>query len=531
MAAPPGFDKWYRYAIDRNSSVIDDFDSIMRDLRPFESLTPILLRQRTAEARQDPFNDVSAIIIRNGKAMAHPDVRDTHRWMMEGVISMISRFEEFLPDMDLAFNTNDEPRVITKAGGQPGKLIPAADSQLRKSPADILKISRSYYSKDRAASWGDQLPIERGVFEHLSFQNVFYSFGVYACSRQSKTRYLWDHSQLCSSCMTPHSDGVFLRDWKLSNEPCHQPDLAMLHGLYSSPAAFKGTHDLFPIFSQSKAPHFDDILYPSAWNYQDKAVYAPSLENPDPPFPNKNATLFWRGSTTEGVSPGSGVWTGFARQRFHQILNSLSSAPAFVLLPTNPTTWHHTYLTPSALHSHLPADMKFIDPIQRCGEPDCTRQAADLGPLVGPSDFQSHWSYKYLLDLDGAGFSGRFLPFLYSRSLPFKAALFREWYDDRLRAWTHFVPLDLRGTGLWATLLYFAGWRGVGAHEVEGERIAEEGRRWAGKVLRKEDMEIYMFRLLLEWGRLTDDAREEMGLSLEEARRIEQAWEREGWSG
>ena len=43
----------------------------------------------------------------------------------------------------------------------------------------------------------------------------------------------------------------------------------------------------------------------------------------------------------------------------------------------------------------------------------------------------------------------------------------------------------------------------------EGEKIAEEGREWAGKVLRKEDMEIYFYRLLLEWGRMTDDRRDE----------------------
>jgi len=33
-------------------------------------------------------------------------------------------------------------------------------------------------------------------------------------------------------------------------------------------------------------------------------------------------------------------------------------------------------------------------------------------------------------------------------------------------------------------------------------------------VLRKEDMEVYMFRLLLEWGRLTDDKRTEVGFRL-----------------
>ncbi|KAK4947270.1 hypothetical protein LTR28_007655, partial [Elasticomyces elasticus] len=124
----------------------------------------------------------------------------------------------------------------------------------------------------------------------------------------------------------------------------------------------------------------------------------------------------------------------------------------------------------------------------------------------------------YLLDLDGAGFSGRFLPFLQSHSLPIKAALFREWYDSCLTPWLHFVPLDSRGHGFWATLGYFVGLKGndlAKAHETEAEAIAEKGREWAGKVLRKEDMEVYFFRLLLEWGRLTDDKRNELGFTME----------------
>lgn len=92
-----------------------------------------------------------------------------------------------------------------------------------------------------------------------------------------------------------------------------------------------------------------------------------------------------------------------------------------------------------------------------------------------------------------------------------------------MEAWVHFVPLDLRGQGFWATLAYFQGMyydapgdqRGgeivVEAHQREAERIARQGREWAEKVLRKEDMEVYLFRLLLEWGRLTDEGREGLG--------------------
>lgn len=83
--------------------------------------------------------------------------------------------------------------------------------------------------------------------------------------------------------------------------------------------------------------------------------------------------------------------------------------------------------------------------------------------------------------------------------------------------------MDVRLHGLLATLAYFTGTAGLegggGGDGVggtkgnvkAGEMIAEAGREWAGKVLRKEDMEIYMFRLLLEWGRLTDDRRDEIG--------------------
>lgn len=67
-----------------------------------------------------------------------------------------------------------------------------------------------------------------------------------------------------------------------------------------------------------------------------------------------------------------------------------------------------------------------------------------------------------------------------------------------------------------ATAAYFTGTGAGGTVTVKGnvaagERIAEAGREWADRVLRKEDMEIYMFRLLLEWGRLTDDRRDEIG--------------------
>ena len=45
------------------------------------------------------------------------------------------------------------------------------------------------------------------------------------------------------------------------------------------------------------------------------------------------------------------------------------------------------------------------------------------------------------------------------------------------------------------------------------ERIARQGREWAESVLRKEDMLVYVYRLLLEYARVSDPDREEMGFA------------------
>ncbi|KAF2171676.1 glycosyltransferase family 90 protein [Zasmidium cellare ATCC 36951] len=526
---PPGFDHWYRYATERNSTVIDSFDSIHHDLDPFYALEPQQIRHRTWEMIANQWNDVAGISIRNGQVTVAPNIVPTHRWMADGLAELIGKFAKWLPDMDLAFNLNDECRVsVPYEDVVPMRQI-AQNKRLNQQQR--RDDARTSFSDGRAEQWKaiaeDEVP--DSPLEEISWQYSFHRFGSVGCPPNSPARRLrhWDVGSFCTECAYPQSLGAFLSNWTVAGDICHQPDLADLHGLYLSPASFKGTHELYPLFSQSKANGFNDILYPSAWNYLEKAKYDPNDDNPDRPFSEKNDTIFWRGATSEGVSQGRGQWRGMARQRFIHLANNInnSAPPQPLLLPTERGGKLSYWTLPSSeLTDLLKADIHVVDSIARCAGPDCEHQAEEFAPLVPPSDFQHHWTYKFLLDLDGAGFSGRFLPFLQSRSLPFKAALFREWWDDRVTAWAHFIPLDLRGHGFWATLAYFQGLDGkiaggsvevkMDPHVQAAERIAEAGREWAEQVLRKEDMEIYFFRLLLEWGRLTDDRRDELGVRI-----------------
>lgn len=516
---PPGFDAWYRYATARNSVIIDDYDTMMEDLLPFWGISPAEIRLRTQQVISDEWNEVSEVIIRNGHAELGPNFLPTHRWMLEGAINLVKDFSTYLPDMVVAFNLNDEPRVAV-----PYKNMQRLRGAGTGSSERLDKSVHHTWSAGRATTWPvleDLRPTR--PFEDHSRTNAF-STGTVACPPSSfaQRATAWDSSILCTSCAAPHSHGLFLSNWTLSASPCHQPDLRNLHGFYLSPAAFKPSHQLLPIFSQSKVAGYADILYPSPWNYIDKVSYNPTDEHPDRPFAEKENTLFWRGATSEGVSR-HGTWKGMTRQRLVHLSNNLSTtttsrSPTLPLLPNknDDPNGKYTYQTPNPTTSlNLSLDIAIVDGIARAWDSDGAAQTAEFG-FAPRTDFQHHWRYRYLMDVDGAGFSGRFLPFLQSGSLPFRAAIFRCWWDGRLTAWRHFVPVDVRLHGLMATAAYFTG-AGAGGtvtmkgNAAAGQRIAEAGREWADRVLRKEDMEIYMFRLLLEWGRLTDDRRDEIG--------------------
>ncbi|KAL2406861.1 hypothetical protein ABEF93_008713 [Exophiala dermatitidis] len=536
---PPGFDIWFEYAKNKSALLVDEFDQIYEDLLPFRAIPPADLRRQTWEMVSNPWNEISGITIRNGKATVQDNVLPTHRWMLDGVAVLINSFAPYLPDMDLAFNLNDESRVA----------VPYNDLKFLREKGRLGDRSGpSTWSNDRAAGWSPipEHEFTETVFHEMSFRNTFRKFGSVGCSPSSLARrspHTSSRAHICGSCVAPHSLGQFVGNWSDAADICHQPDMAELHGFYLSPAAFKTSHQLMPVFSQSKPHGFNDILYPSAWNYMDKVIYAPREPHgtpgddnydpgfPDLPFEQKENVLFWRGATSEGVSSGNHAWRGMARQRLVHMANNLTTSShdhVTVLLPNPANHAKYKYQVlpgPAVKELGLNTDIAIVDRIARCGGVglhDCHDQEAEFN-LVGPTDFQAHWRYRFLFDLDGAGFSGRFLPFLQSRSLPFKTALFREWYDSRLTPWLHFVPQDIRLHGVWSTLAYFAGVNGTmfgqnirwQPHLKEADMIAQAGRDWAAKVLRKEDMELYFFRLLLEWGRLTDDRRDELGFDLD----------------
>lgn len=470
----------------------------------------------TNDMEIDPWNEIFSVLVRNGSTSIQEETKPTHRWMIEGVAHIVDPFARYLPDLNIPLNINDQCRVA----------VPWEDIEDLKKRARSRKFGENLIKNwsDRSDAWKPNdvaHRTSRHMFFDAKFQEVFDPIARPTCPPGSKARstFIKNQREVCLDCAAPHSLDQFVANWTLSGDICHQPDLAYLHGIFLSPSSFLVSKKLLPVFSQSRVGGFNDILYPSAWNYMDKVQYDPSK---DVDWDSKEPTLFWRGATSEASSVDH-RWVGMARQRTVHFANN-HTYPVSVLL-SNPNGNGYTYKTfPSSFAvqtTGLQISM-YIGEVIRGDEEDLEVEKAEFG--VAPHvPFDTHWQNRYLFDGDGAAFSGRFPPFLESHSLPFRLALFRQWLDARLTAWVHYVPVDVRLHGLWSTLAYFTGLgdaeavkagRGIAAHDTAAKGIAEGGREWARQVLRKEDMEIYMFRLLLEWARLTDDNRDNLGFEV-----------------
>ncbi|UPX20860.1 uncharacterized protein EKO05_0011076 [Ascochyta rabiei] len=517
---PPYFDKWYQFAVTRNAIVIDDYDNIEEDLALFSSFTPDDLRLRTATVLAT-HQGVGGVRVRDGSADALGGVPEESKFVIDGATRLIKQFAEFLPDMDLVFNLDTEARVAV-----PFDRLQEALKHPQPYPTPEPSRARLDFSTDRADEWPniDNIRTDPRFFEAVPRRPSFQTYGSVACSPESRARNErhWNTKTFCSTCAIPHSMGAFLSNWSMAADVCHQPDIASLHGVYLSPSNLSGTHGIVPIFSQTRAAGYIDIRYPSLRNYLGESKYDFDEKYPDPPFQQKEDVLFWRGPTEEGTSM-TGTWKGMLRQRLVHHLNFNTTSRLPMLLPKGDHSDNLEYIMKRRSDVkrllETKVDAQFTE-LSHCAGRDCTDQSREF-KIAESVDLRQHWRYRYLFDTDSAGSSSNFLPFLQSNSVVLKTGIFREWYDGRLVAWKHFVPVDVRLHDLFSILAYFGGYgveernkRMMEGRTKEAEAIARQGKVWTEKVLRKEDMEVYMFRLLLEWGRLTDDKRTTIGFRM-----------------
>jgi hypothetical protein len=442
---PPGFDKWFSYATSKQSVLIDDFDMIHEDLKPFWKISPEILHQSI-----DHVSSFDHLALRKCGFTKGEYHGQGGGWIVDDLGSLLSDVAKDLPDVDFAFDVVDEPREII--------------------------------SQQILDAGGEVKP----EFDNANHQSI------------------WE--RVISPCQTEaarttqssiHDYGIpFVQNWYDAKDVCQHPEFEFTHGFFASPETCILTGAPVPILTQAAPTSFGDIMYPSPW-YTAKYAQQVYQDDQDPPWEQKANTLYWAGSTT-GSHSTNGSWKYSHRQRFVQLIQTLPNTTHKYLEEVRPGTWE---ARDSAKDLHELFDVKLTAVIQ-CDEKDCEEQK-EYFTLGDHEERSQQFQSRFIFDADGNAFSGRYYTLLQSRSVVLKQTVLREWHDERLVPWVHYVPISLGMEELPEVMRYLTSEGGT----QWAKEIANAGREWQAKALRREEFTIYLYRLMLELARIMDPNR------------------------
>ncbi|KAI1800480.1 glycosyltransferase family 90 protein [Daldinia bambusicola] len=513
---PPKFDKWFEYAQQRKSIIIDKFDQIEKDIQPFWGMKPQKIQEGLEKAYELP--DIAIIKIADGKVSHNLPAQSSQLPVLDYAVSTISTFVEHLPPMSIAINLNERPRILVPWDDVHRLNMAGSRGRFRLLPHRPHKRGEEYNLGKRSPINAANVAPGSDTQTYVS-PTKFRQLEVLACPPGSAARggVHWDMRDFCPSCVKPHSQGQFVEDWEMYLDPCHQPDIFNLHDFHTTPHLYDLHQDLLPIFSKSKTDSFNDILFP---------LIGPNLIGADDVgFEKKKEIVFWQGDASDSRVITTSSLFGGHRHRLVHLTNNASTNDAISMLLGDVIKGKDKFRYEKTLleeaNGPLPFQFSFTDDASCTDAKHCELLRREFG-FKEPA---KAYDYRYIMVLDTAdGPSPNLLPILRSNSVPVLSTIFREWYTERLLPWVHFVPVDLRYHGLHSTLAYFIGLKNRGPingrsrltqGRLEDARwIAEEGRKWADKAIRREDMEVYMFRLLLEWGRVINEDRDNLSFVL-----------------
>jgi len=448
---PPGFEMWYEFATKHDSLIIDEFDIINEALAPFWKLSGVELKRRLGKVRGPSISHCRPLQHQD-KAGCDPLGDEVlHLLRQAGVLA-------HLPETSILVNEMDEPRVLIKGDDGSGEV--------RNEDYNLLE----WIDMSHQHIWDQITAGCRHNEIHSVQQPTSESSGFELCAEKS--------------------DAVDL---------CRHPEYSNMHGLWRSPASFSALRVEVPILSPAVLSTMGDIPFPAAAYLNNAYTYE---ESEDMPWENKTAGLYWAGKTTGSFQETAGqAWKQDHRQRFVSLANNLEPRThTYLWRPFRNAPWQER--TSSMRDQSLYA-VHFTSVVQ-CADEVTENAIKEYFQIHDEEPREEAFKYTLTFDLDGNGHSGRFYRLLNSHSLPLKQTVFREWHDERLQPWLHYIPISLGMQDLPEVVRYLA-------DEEEGRQVAamlaERGRQWSLRALRPVDQAIYVFRLMLELARLQDPDR------------------------
>ncbi|KAJ3810240.1 capsular associated protein [Lentinula aff. lateritia] len=549
MPPPKGFDGWWEYTRKYDVVLVDEYDTLMRDLAPHGWALGGGPEMRRRIAEVAGVSSIDLVRVRNGvpsTVSINKDgfVDDEVSARARGLKSMLGKCVAVLPDMDFPVNAKAEGRVIVPwdrwevaddiPNDDKNKVHPLStfrpdwrgegnvwDTWRRTCPPN--STARKFYASIR-------ILLSYNYLSHLFLCLCIASSFAFAPSTS------FDSVSFCDSPHLHYTQGHFFSDWRTLG-------------------------DLYPILSPARAKGFGDIKIPSHYYYGSTDAYTygwdevnlelQPTDRGETGKESKRNKIFWRGATTGGGNSPPGFAALYQRHRavrmtgpFSNISLSTSaeSSVSQIQLADVPLTAHKI---PAATLNKALMDIAFVKAANADQYPGGMEKLMQEHRFSGSVYLGGHWQYKYLIDLDGMSYSGRFMSFLASDSVPIKSTVYEEFFSEWIEPWLHYIPLSSSYEEIYNIYGYFSGIPAEVVEEVYGNatdpatgaplfppgtkipaipgapdgdarlrRIARAGKQWKRTIGRTLDLESYVYRLALEWARLCADDRDAMTMKV-----------------
>ncbi|GAA5991508.1 hypothetical protein JCM11641_001189 [Rhodosporidiobolus odoratus] len=474
-APPRGFDAWYRFAVSHNVPLIDEYDSINERILPYAALRPEILQERSAMLQNTTGGEeywlhqhsVTIKVEERGRKVTAEGPMRKGNDRADQILKLLEGFSEFLPDLNITITGQDVPWITLGA-----------------------EHKQQHIEAARAGEYLDDM----AAYE----EDWSYDGWSLSCPPESPLREAGRYDERKEAEPTSKTTSFIGVDHVKAMDVCYHIENQAIHGYTAWDGPRPGL--LFPMFSFSTTSLHSDLLLPPLEQYERPV-------GPDPAWKDKKQDrAVWRGSTT-----GSDLSLEHARKYSQRVrLARIPHSTGQITVPfsrndRSGAPGNVESLTASALDfADEYLDIKFAGYPQQCGsEASCAKFESEF-EWDGYMSVEDQNEYRYVIDVDGNGWSGRMHRLMASNTLVLKSTIFPEWYSERIQPWVHYVPLKIDYSDLFPIMAFFKGspFDGAGSHEDLAERIAMAGKKWTETHWRWEDMQAYLFRLLLEYSRV-----------------------------
>ncbi|GAA5894159.1 uncharacterized protein JCM6883_003736 [Sporobolomyces salmoneus] len=479
---PKGFDRWYAFAKAHKVLLIDEFDLINEDLLMYRAFPPPVFRRRV-DHLAEPSTFDTTWVIRVERGRLYREGQLAHHDRAKGVVKLMERYARYLPDMKIVYNGHDGARIGV-----------AAEERIR---LETLAREGKYDDETEPPFW----PKEKGPFpqwgmpvfcppgspaRNLGFENYGYHGGL-------------DATGLEMVPLIEGSIGSVVGNFKNYLNVCEAPHYRHTHATTSWVFAHHPTQVL-PMFTPGVQSTFGDVHALIVEQLELEMRHDPTWE--ERPF----TALQWRGQTSGPLWEKNTPWKTTQRARLHLLSHQEEGLRNITITDENDLMRSIEVLNYRV--NPLFLDTGMVGPAVQCVQEDgtCDKMFEVFQGYDKRISFDRASLYKYVLDVDGNSWSGRFRRLMLSNAAVVKATIFREFWTDWAIPWLHFIPMQVDYSDMWDIMAFFRGGiNGEGAHDHLGKEIASAGKEWVKECYRWADLEAYQFRLMLEYGRLYTD--------------------------